>query len=46
MIKNKYISCLLDFSKKEVDNGVKEIQSKYKKNIKFNDVLDCLIFEN
>ena len=46
MIKKRYISCLLDLSKKDIKNGVKEIQSEYKKNIKFNDVLDCLIYEN
>ena len=46
MIKKRYISSLLDFSKKEIDKGVNEIQSKYKKNIKFNDILDCLVFQN
>ena len=46
MIKKRYISSLLDFSKKEIDKGVNEIQSKYKKNIKFNDILDCLVCQN
>ena len=46
MIKKRYISSLLNFSKKEIDKGVNEIQSKYKKNIKFNDILDCLVFQN
>lgn len=46
MIKKRYISNLLDFSKKEIDKGVNEIQSKYKKNIKFDDILDCLVFQN
>ncbi|MDA9072912.1 class I SAM-dependent methyltransferase [Pelagibacteraceae bacterium] len=46
MIKKRYISSLLDFSKKEIDKGVNEIQSKYKKNIKFDDILDCLVFQN
>ena len=46
MIKKRYISSLLDFSKKEIDKGVNEIQSKYKKNIKFDDILDCLVYQN
>ena len=46
MIKKRYISSLLDFSKKEIDKGVNEIQSKYKKNIKFDDILDCLVCQN
>ena len=46
MIKKRYISSLLNFSKKEIDKGVNEIQSKYKKNIKFDDILDCLVFQN
>jgi hypothetical protein len=46
MIRKKFISCLLNFSKKEIELGVAEIKSKYKKNIIFNDKLDCLIFQN
>ncbi len=46
MIKKKFISCLLNLSKKEIELGIKEIQSKYKENIKFNDNLICLIYQN
>ena len=46
MIKKRFISCLLNLSKKEIELGIKEIQSKYKKKIKFNDNLDCLIYQN
>ena len=44
MIKNRYISTLLTFyKKKELLEGLKEINLKYKKNIKFKDKLICLI---
>ena len=46
MIRKKFISCLLSLSKKEIEFGVAEIKSKYKKNIKFSDDLDCLIYQN
>ena len=46
MLKNKYISCLLNLSSKEIEKGIIEIKSKYKKNIKFNDVLNCFIYKN
>ena len=43
MIQNRYISTLLNFTKKELSKGLKEINLKYKKNIKFKDKLICLI---
>ena len=46
MLKKRFISCLLDISKKEIEEGVEEIQSKYRKKIKFSDILDCLIYQN
>ena len=46
MIRKKFISCLLSLSKKEIELGVTEIKSKYKKYIKFSDNLDCLIYQN
>ncbi len=46
MIKNRYISILLSFNKKELLKGLKEIDIKYRKNIKFNDKLICLILKN
>ena len=44
MIKQRYISTLLKFSSVEISNGINEINSKYKKNILFNDKLKCIIF--
>ena len=46
MIKNRYISTLLTFTKKELNKGLKEINLKYKKNISFKDKLICLILQN
>ena len=43
MVKNRYISTLLTFSKKELSKGLEEINLKYKKNISFKDKLICLI---
>ena len=44
MLKSRYISCLLDISKKDLDYGVNEIKLKYKNKIKFLDVLKCISF--
>ena len=43
MIKQKYISILLDFNKEELDQGMNEIYLKYPKILKFTDSLNCLI---
>ena len=43
MIKQRYISTLLKFSSVQILNGVNEINLKYKKNIIFNDKLNCII---
>ena len=43
MIKNRYISILLTLTKKELSEGLKEVNLKYRKNIKFKDKLICLI---
>ena len=46
MIQNRYISTLLHLPKKELLKGMKEINLKYKDNIKFNDKLICVILQN
>ncbi len=46
MIAKKYISILLKMSKKQILLGIKEINLKYKRNIKFNDKLICIIIKN
>ena len=44
MIKERYISCLLDMSNKEIKFGISEIKSKYKNQIKFTDTLKCISY--
>ena len=43
MIRNKYISTLIPFSKKELTKGTQEINSKYKDILRFKDKLICII---
>ena len=45
MIKNRFISCLIYLSKKEITKGVKEIQNDFKDLIKFDDVLECIFYK-
>jgi len=46
MIKNRYISTLLNFTEKQIKNGLNEINVKYKKKLNFKDQLICLIIKN
>ena len=45
MIKNRYISILLQFSSKEILQGISELNFKFKKVIKFKDKLRCLVIK-
>ena len=45
MIKNRYISCLLNISDKEIKKGINEIKSNYKNQIKFTDTLNCIDYK-
>ena len=44
MIRERYISCLLNMSNKEIKFGISEIKSKYKNQIKFTDTLKCISY--
>ena len=46
MLKNRYISCLLNMSKKKIIQGINEFSNKHKNRIVFNDKLICLIYKN
>ena len=43
MIKNRYISTLIPFSKKQIVKGTQEINLKYKNILRFKDKLICII---
>ena len=45
MINNRYISTLLNFTDKEIINGLNEVIRKYKKILKFKDRLICFIIK-
>ena len=46
IIKQRYISTLLKLSSVQILKGINEINLKYKKNIIFNDKLNCIILKN
>ncbi len=43
MIKNRYISTLIPLTKKQLAEGIQEINSKYKNILRFKDKLICVI---
>ena len=45
MINNRYISTVLNFTDKEIINGLNEVIRKYKKILKFKDRLICFIIK-
>ena len=45
MIKNRYISCLLNMPVKDLNLGIKELNLKYKDYIKFTDTLKCISYK-
>ena len=46
MIKNRYMSTLLNFSNSQINNGINEIQKNYGKVLKFKDRLICFVIKN
>ena len=45
MIKNRFTSCLLNLSSKELKIGIKEIKKKYIKKLVFYDKLICISYK-
>jgi len=46
MLKNRFTSCLLNFSNKELSKGIEEVDHNFKNKINFKDRLICLTFTN
>jgi len=46
MLKQKYISCLVNLNKEEISKGIKEIKDIYPNKMTFNDILICLKYKN
>ena len=46
MISKKFISILLGLNKEQIVTGIKEINYKYKEDLKFYDKLVCIIVKN
>ena len=44
MIRERYISCLLNMNNSEINFGISEIKSEYKNQIKFTDTLKCISY--
>jgi len=46
MLKQKYISCLVNLSKTQIINGINEIKDAYPNNILFEDILICIKYKH
>ena len=46
MLKQKYISCLINLNKYEINKGIKEIENNYSHKILFNDILICIQYKH
>ena len=46
MLKQKYISCLVNLTKDQINKGIKEIKGLYLKKILFKDVLICIKYKH
>ena len=46
MLKNRFTSCLLNFSNKELSEGIEEVDHNFKNKINFKDRLICLTYKN
>jgi cyclopropane fatty-acyl-phospholipid synthase-like methyltransferase len=45
MLKNRFTSCLLNFSNKELSEGIEEVNRNFKRKINFKDRLICLTYK-
>ena len=45
MLKQRYISCLVNLTKDQIKKGINEIKSNYSNRILFNDILICIKYK-
>ena len=45
MIKQRYISSLLNLNNKQITEGIRQLNLKYNDNISFKDRLNCIMFK-
>jgi len=46
MLKQRYISCLVNLNKNQISKGIKEIKDTYTNKMIFDDVLICIKYKN
>jgi cyclopropane fatty-acyl-phospholipid synthase-like methyltransferase len=46
MLKQKYISCLVNLTKNQINNGIKEFEDTYPNKIIFKDILICIKYKH
>ena len=46
MLRQRYISCLININKDQLNKGIKEIKEIYPNKILFNDILICIKYKN
>mgnify|MGYP001047702209 FL=1 len=46
MLRQKYISCLINLTKNQINKGIKEVKGTYPNTIIFKDVLICIKYKN
>ena len=45
MLKKRYISCLVNLNKDQINKGIKEIKNFYPNKISFEDILICIRYK-
>ena len=46
MLKQKYISCLVNLNKNQINKGINEIKDAYPNKILFEDILICIKYKH
>ena len=46
MLKQKYISCLVDFTNDQINKGIMEVKRRYSNKVIFKDILICIKYKH